>query len=64
MSGGGAKAVRSPKMVIKGVHDADRPLFDRMWEGTTGANKTPTANTSQTSNKIRRSVRTHKKRWW
>ena len=64
MSGGGAKAIRGPKMVIKGVYDADRPTFDRMWEGTSETNKTPVANSSQTSNKIRRSLRTYKKRWW
>jgi len=64
MSGGGAKTIRSPKMVIKGVYDVDRPLFDRMWEGTSATNKRPTANASETSNNIRRSLRTHKKRWW
>ena len=64
MSGGGARTVRNPKMVIKGVYDVDRPIFDRMWETTSTTNKYPMANSSQTTDNIRRSLRTRKKRWW
>jgi len=63
MSGGGAQAIRGPRMVVKGSLDPDRPTADRMWEGT-GSNKKPIANSSQPTVTGRRSLRTHKKRWW
>lgn len=63
MAGGGAKEIRSPKMVVKGSRDPDKPTFDRMWEGT-GTNKNPLANSSKQSPSGRRSLKTHKKRWW
>jgi hypothetical protein len=63
MAGGGAKEIRNPKMVVKGSKDPDKPIFDRMWEGT-GTNKTPVSNYSKPSITGRRSLKTHKKRWW
>jgi len=63
MSGGGAREIRSPKMVVKGSMDPDRPAFDRMWEGTE-SNKRPIANSSKLSQGGRRNLKTHKKRWW
>jgi hypothetical protein len=63
MAGGGAKEIRNPKMVVKGSRDPDRPVADRMWENT-GTNKTPVGNYSKPSVTGRRSLKTHKKRWW
>jgi len=63
MAGGGAQAIRGPRMVVKGSRDTDKPTFDRMWEGT-GTNKKPVANASAQTVTGRRSLRTHKKRWW
>jgi hypothetical protein len=63
MAGGGAKEIRNPKMVVKGSRDPDKPTFDRMWEGT-GTNKKPIANYSKPTLSGRRSLKTHKKRWW
>ena len=63
MAGGGAKVIRGPRMVVKGSRDPDKPTFDRMWEGT-GTNKKPVANSSKESITGRRSLKTHKKRWW
>lgn len=63
MAGGGAKAIRNPKMVVKGSLDPDKPTFDRMWEGT-GVNKNPSANSSKQTITGRRSLKTYKKRWW
>lgn len=63
MAGGGAQAIRGPRMVVKGSRDPDRPVADRMWEGT-GSNKKPVANSSQATSSGRRSLKTHKKRWW
>jgi len=63
MAGGGAKAIRSPRLVVKGSRDLDKPTFDRMWEGT-ATNKKPIANSSAETIAGRRSLRTHKKRWW
>jgi hypothetical protein len=64
MSGGGARTVKSPKFVVRGALDPDRPIFDRIWGTTAGSNKTPIANYSQQSTTGRRSTRTYKKRWW
>ena len=64
MSGGGARTVKSPKFVVRGALDPDRPIFDRMWGSTAGNNKTPVGNYSQKSTTGRRSTRTYKKRWW
>ena len=63
MTGGGAKAVKNPRLVVKGSRDLDKPVFDRMWEGT-GTNKRPIANSATETVTERRSLRTHKKRWW
>ena len=63
MAGGGAQAIRGPRMVVKGSRDTDKPTFDRMWEGT-GTNKKPIANSSTKTITGRRSLKTHKKRWW
>ncbi|MAE81949.1 MAG: hypothetical protein CMB80_04380 [Flammeovirgaceae bacterium] len=64
MSGGGAREIRSPKGVVKGSLDSDRPSFDRMWEPTSSTNKMPVGNSSGKTISGRRSLRTYKKRWW
>jgi len=64
MAGGGAREIRNPKMVVKGSKDPDRPIADRMWKEPSESNKIPIANSSEETISTRRSLKTHKKRWW
>lgn len=43
-SGGGARTIRNPKMVVKGELDPDRPSIGRLWMGITSGEK-PIGNT-------------------
>lgn len=67
MTGGGAKANRNPKMVIKGEYDPDRPALSRIWQSTdegTISRRIPAANTKELPTGKRRHLRTYRKRWW
>jgi len=64
MAGGGAKAATNPRMVVKGSLDPDKPIPGRLWQSTASNNKYPVANDREESITRRRTLRTHKKRWW
>jgi hypothetical protein len=65
ISGGAAKAGRSPRMVVKGIDDIDKPVFNRMWESTDAgiAQQVPAANTTTRNSKHRRQERTYQSRF-
>ena len=67
ISGGGAKAKRNPKMVVKGEYDPDRPCISRMWQSTeegSVSRRIPATNAKELPSGKRRALRTYRKRWW
>jgi hypothetical protein len=65
LAGGGAKAAGSPRLVVKGELDSDKPVNSRMWEAPTSARPLPAANDRERHVGQRRHVRTfRKKRFW
>ena len=67
LSGGGAKAIRSPRYMVKGALDPDRPAVSRMWQSTemgTISRRIPVANDARRPAGNRRFLRTYRKKLW
>lgn len=67
ISGGGARATKQPKGVVKGELDPDRPVITRMWVSTesgTLSRRIPAANTRELPRGYRRARRTYRKKTW
>ena len=67
LSGGGAKAIRSPQYLVKGDLDPDRPNVSRMWQSTEWGSisrRMPLANDARKPTNHRRFLKTHRKKYW